>query len=140
MNHLTNKVYFILSACKGNNPKADAVYTEELADILNERGDNYRRVSGRYKGTIEESFLVESPSAEGSQYTSRELAKATLLELASVFEQESIAEIDANNSLLYLHYTKDGRQECLGKVRVTSDEPSGDHTKVGDKYFTLYDS
>ena len=138
--NIGTKTYFVITACKGNNPKADAIYTNELEDILKERGENFTKAEGKYKGKSEEVFLVEAPSHIQSEYSSRELTKSALMELANTFEQESIAEIDVNNNLLYLHYTATGKSECLGRIRVADKEPTGDYTRLGLNYLTLYDS
>ncbi len=138
--NIVNKTYFIISAFKGNNLKADVVYTNELEDILKDRNEAYKRAEGRYNGNMKEVFIVEAPSHLSSNYDSRDLAKATLLELAEVFEQDHIIELDANNNLLYLHYTLNGKEEFVGKVRTSTDEPMGDYTKLHSSYIGLLDS
>ena len=135
-----NKTYFIISAFKGNNLKADVIYTNELEDILKDRNEAYKRTEGIYNGNMKEVFIVEAPSHLSSNYDSRDLTKATLLELAEVFEQDHIIELDANNNLLYLHYTLDGRQEFLGKVRTRTEKPTGDYTRLHNSYVGLLDS
>ncbi|MCP3700794.1 MAG: hypothetical protein GY920_20195 [Aliivibrio sp.] len=132
--------YFIISAFRGNNLKADVVYTNELEDVLKDRNEAYKRAEGRYNGIMKEVFIVEAPSHLSSNYKSRDLAKSTLLELAEVFEQDHIMEIDVNNNLLYLHYTVDGNQEYIGKVRTQEQEPQGDYTRIRNSYITLLDS
>ena len=98
----------------------------------------FKQVSGRYKGKEEESFMVQAPAHIQGTYESRELTKAALMELASVFGQECIAELDVNNDLMYLHYLAEGKpSECLGKVVTNNHEPLTDYTKVGDKYLTV---
>jgi len=137
MHNLSSNSYFIISACKGINPREDFVATNELEDILIDRGDVYGKVEERFNGVEEEGFLVQTPIHSGGEYSTRDLAKSTLIELASVFGQECIAELDVNNNLLYLHYTEDGRQEYLGAVKKVSSKPAGDYTKIGDEYIVL---
>lgn len=129
----TDKTYFVISACLGKSPKVDAVSTDELEQILIDRGEVFGKVEGMWEGQVEESFLVESRAGG----TGRDLTKAVLLELASVFGQTCIAEFDTNNSMLYLHYTTTGEEKLLGTFRQTTSKPAGDYTKIGDEYFVV---
>lgn len=138
--NIKQKVYFVISACRNINPREDAVATDELNDILAARGDNYAKTTGRYEGREEECFLVEAPSHFHGEYSSRALSLAAMLELAQAFDQYYIAEIDAQNELLYFHSVADGSEKYIGRLRQVDEEPAGDYTKVGDSYLTLYDS
>lgn len=131
MNHLSNNVLFVVSAFKHNNLKADVTYSNELEDILKDRNDKYIRSEGKWQGKEEEVFIISAPSGVGN-----DVVRSALLELAECFNQECIAEIDSNNSLLYLHYL-DGNTECAGNFRLGSDEPVGDYTKINGLYLTL---
>lgn len=138
--NIGNQTYFVITAAKGTNPKQDAVHNDELRSILEDRNEAFVETVGKYQGRTEESFLVVAPTHIRGPYISKDLTKSVLLQLAATFKQDCIAELDENNKLIYLHYTADGRQECLGKFRIVDDEPQGDYTKVGDKYVTLYDA
>lgn len=129
----TDKTYFVISACLGKSPKVDAVSTDELEQILIDRGEVFGKVEGMWEGQVEESFLVESRAGG----TGRDLTKAVLLELASVFGQTCIAEFDTNNSMLFLHYTGTGEEKLLGTFRQATSKPTGDYTKIGDEYFVV---
>jgi hypothetical protein len=131
VNHLSNNTLFVISAFKGNNLKADVVYTEELNDILKDRNDTYVRSEGKWDGKEEEVFIISAPSGVGN-----DVVRSALLELAECFNQECIAEIDSNNALLYLHYLN-GKTECAGNFRLGSEEPAGDYTKINGLYLTL---
>lgn len=131
MNNLSNNVLFVISAFKGNNPMADSVYTNELEDILKDKGDTYIRSEGKWNGKEEEVFILTSPAGVG-----HDIVKATLLELADVFNQECIAEIDSNNSGLYLHYTN-GETQYAGKFTLSENKPTEDYTLINGLYLSL---
>ena len=131
MNHLSNNTLFVISAFKGNNLKADVVYSNELEEILKDKGDTYVRSEGKWEGKEEEVFILSAPAGVGN-----DIVKATLLELADCFNQECIAEIDSNNSGLYLHYTN-GETQYAGKFHLRAEKPSGDYTLINGLYLEL---
>ena len=131
MRHLSSNILFVISAYKGNNAMADMTYHEELKSVLQDRKDTFIEGEGRWEGKEEANFIVSSPAGVGHK-----IVKSVLLELADVFNQHSILEVDSTNSGLYLH-TLDGKEEYLGKFRLSSEEPTGDYTKLNEMYISL---
>lgn len=93
--------------------------TEELRDLLTERGFRYRPAIGVYKGTKENSFIVEIR-------TPSEISE--LLSLSRDFDQECILEMtDGHGWLIF------GEDESyLGKL-ASADGTEEAYTDLGDR-------
>jgi len=131
VNNLSNNTLFVISAFKGNNLKADIVYSNELEEILKDKGDTYIRSEARLEGKEVEVFVLSAPSGIGN-----DIVRATLLELADCFNQKYVTEIDSNNSGLYYHSTT-GETEYAGKFHLRSEKPETDYTLINGLYLSL---
>lgn len=71
----------------------------------------FAKVCGRYKGEEETSFLVLDPTGE--------MLRAYVLNLARLYEQESVLHVDANGSAV-LYSSEGGRIAELGQWHEVS--------------------
>lgn len=86
-------------------------------------------VEGKYT-SIDGQVMVET--AYVVKTTNNE--KAKILENSFGSGEESVLEIAQDRGWLLF---RDGNEKYLGKICYSDSEPSGDWTKVGDRYFTF---
>jgi hypothetical protein len=120
--------YFISAELSTESAGHNAKATMELESELRALGLSFTTVTGRYKGTTEESFMVVgSPSVE-----------STIRELASKFGQESYLIVNNENQ----GFLNDNSGELvkLGQYTETTKEDALKHdsnSEIDGRFFIL---
>jgi hypothetical protein len=105
--------------------RENALRTEEVVDVLQERGASFREVEGVFNRVKEASFIVNAQH------------EGLVRELCQAFGQDCYLHVDNDKSAI-LRYP-DGSDAYIGMWTQTPHEPSGDYTydPITGKYYSI---
>lgn len=102
------RTYILSAELSTLNQTVNTTRTELLEHLLRLKGFKFKRILGCYKGSQEVSFMVQ------------DLDHKNAIELAKVFNQESILELNNNKALLL--YTTGAKHELGEFTRIPAEE------------------